>query len=130
MKTNIIDTPQKVGEVVDVYGWVDTRRDHGKLIFIDLRDRSGKIQVVFVPGELHANADKLRSEWVIHVKGLIKSRPEKMINAQSPTGSIELEPQSLEIISEAQTLPFDIAGDGHDIKEEVRKPQNLFLNSF
>src|SRR3989338_6985993 len=99
-RTHILDTKDKVGESVELYGWVDTRRDHGKLIFIDLRDRSGIIQVVFASEDLHEQANKLRSEWVVHVKGIVKARPEKMINADSPTGTVEIQPEALEILSE------------------------------
>jgi len=71
-RTSIIDIKDLVGEAVDVYGWVHTRRDHGKLIFIDVRDRSGIAQVVFTPKTPnYEEANKLRSEWVIHLKGKV-----------------------------------------------------------
>ena len=73
-KTFIKDVPALAGKIAFVAGWVQVRRDHGKLIFIDLRDRSGVLQVVFAPDdkELHARADKLRSEWVVGIRGLVK----------------------------------------------------------
>ncbi|MFH1769419.1 MAG: aspartate--tRNA ligase [Parcubacteria group bacterium] len=119
-KLDIVETAHKVGETVDLFGWVDTRRDHGKLIFIDLRDRSGIIQVVFAPGELHDTADKLRPEWVIRVRGKVAERPENMVNADIETGKVELQPEELKIISEAETPPFEIGDDGKGINEELR----------
>lgn len=116
------ECPKKIGESVELSGWVDVRRDHGKLIFIDLRDASGTIQVVFTPAdkELLSNADRLRSEWVVTVWGLVKERPENMRNDKIPTGSIEIEAGGLEILNEAETPPFDIHDDGKQIGEEVR----------
>ena len=118
----IADTPSKIGKKVELAGWVDTRRDHGKLIFIDLRDESGLVQMVFTPADanLHKEADRLRPEWVIRVIGLVKERPKGMQNENLPTGSVELETQSLEILNPAETLPFDIAGSGLEIDEEIR----------
>lgn len=116
------DTPQHVGEMVTLNGWVHGRRDHGKLIFIDLRDRWGIVQVVFTPAdkELLAIADRLRSEWVIQLEGLVKERPAGMQNAELLTGQIEIEAKGLEILSEAQTPPFAIDTDGHEIGEDHR----------
>ncbi|MEK7645752.1 MAG: OB-fold nucleic acid binding domain-containing protein, partial [Patescibacteria group bacterium] len=78
-RTSIVDIKDLVGQTVDVCGWVHTRRDHGKLIFIDIRDRSGIAQIVFSPANknIHELASQLRSEWVIHLKGKINTRPEK-----------------------------------------------------
>lgn len=103
-------------------GWVDVRRDHGKLIFIDLRDRWGKVQVVFSPkgSELLKTADKLRSEWVVAIEGLVKERPKGMENPDLPMGSVEIEATGLEILSEAKTPPFDLSGNGYDIGEDSR----------
>lgn len=122
-RTNIIDTTGKVGESVELFGWVNIRRDHGKIVFIDLRDRSGIIQMVFVPshGEMYDKAQKLRTEWVIHVTGTVAKRPEKMINPESPTGMIEIQPTALEILSEAATPPFPLDTDGYDIDEDQRR---------
>lgn len=103
-------------------GWVQARRDHGKLIFIDFRDRWGMVQVVFTPGnkELFRQANELRPEWVITLKGLVKERPKGMENLEVATGSIEIEATSLEIFSKAKTPPFPIDTDGYDIDEEIR----------
>ncbi|MEK7615787.1 MAG: aspartate--tRNA ligase [Patescibacteria group bacterium] len=116
-RTHIIETKDKVGQNVELFGWVNTRRDHGKLIFIDLRDRSGVVQVVFNNDE---QAQKLRSEWVVHITGLVKARPEKMINPDTPTGRVEIQPEALEILSEAATPPFPLETDGMEISEENR----------
>ena len=122
MRTNIIDTKNKAGEEVELFGWVGGRRDHGKIIFIDLRDRSGVAQVVFVPGdaELYKTAETLRSEWVVKITGKVAQRPEKMINKEIPTGTIEIQPTKLEVLSEAVTPPFALNTDGREIGEEVR----------
>ena len=121
-RTSIVDIKDLVGETVDVYGWVHTRRDHGKLIFIDIRDRSGMAQVVFTPGnkDIHELASQLRSEWVIHLKGKINARPDKMVNADIPTGKVEIEPIELEILNKSETPPFPIDTNGLEIGEEHR----------
>ncbi len=111
----IVDTVDKIGEVVELYGWVDSKRDHKKIIFIDLRDRSGMVQVV--GGE---NFKELTSEDVVYIKGLVKKRPEKLINPKLKTGSIEIEAQELKIISKAVGLPIHINTDGYEIDEDVR----------
>ena len=121
MRTNIIDTKNKVGEKVEVYGWVATRRDHGKLVFIDLRDRSGVLQIVFTPKSKDYDlAQKFRSEWVLKVVGLVQQRPGTMVNKETETGEIEIVPESAEVLSEAQTPPFAIDTDGYEIGEESR----------
>jgi aspartyl-tRNA synthetase len=121
-RTKISDTVKMAGQEVTVAGWVAVRRDMGKLIFIDLRDVSGILQVVFVPGneELMASASRLRSEWVVEITGKIKERPKKMANDKISTGSVEMEALKINILNEAQTLPFDIDSDGRDINEEIR----------
>ena len=119
----IKDIVGKVGQQTDLFGWVDNRRDHGKIIFIDLRDRTGICQVVFGPWsdrEIYERAQKLRGEWVIKISGLIKERPADMINKNIPTGTVEIEAKTLDVLNESQTPPFEIASDGRDISEEVR----------
>lgn len=100
---------QHIGEEVSIAGWVDVRRDHGKLIFIDLRDASGKVQMVILPNheEAHLKAQELRPEWVIKVKGNINARPEKMINKDQQNGDLEVEVLEIEVLSKAKELPFD-----------------------
>ena len=121
-RTHILDTKDLVGQTVELYGWVHVRRDHGKIIFIDLRDRSGTVQMVFTPalGEHYTLAQSLRSEFVIHVTGTVVTRPEKMVNPDIPTGRVEVQPTALEILSEAITPPFPLDTDGKEIDEEAR----------
>lgn len=116
------DTVSKIGEEVTLFGWVDSRRDHGKLIFIDLRDRWGMVQAVFTPGdkELLKRADELRPEWVIRLSGKVKERPKGMQNSELPTGTIELEATDFEVLNRAKTPPFPLDTDGYDINEETR----------
>ena len=118
----IDETKNLVGKEVNLFGWVNVRRDHGKIIFIDLRDRSGVAQVVFTPSnkDVYELANKLRSEWVVRLKGKVNARPEKMVNLEIPTGKVEIEPLELEILNEAETPPFPIDTDGQEIDEEVR----------
>ncbi|OGN02401.1 MAG: hypothetical protein A2655_01565 [Candidatus Yanofskybacteria bacterium RIFCSPHIGHO2_01_FULL_43_42] len=121
-RTPIDETKNLVGKEVNLFGWVNVRRDHGKIIFIDLRDRSGVAQVVFTPSnkDVYELANKLRSEWVVRLKGKVNARPEKMVNLEIPTGKVEIEPLELEILNEAETPPFPIDTDGQEIDEEVR----------
>ena len=121
-RTYIKDLKDKIGEEVTLMGWVDIRRDHGKLIFIDMRDMSGKVQMVALPNhtEAHASASTLRPEWVIKIEGKVNQRPEKMVNKDEQNGTLEIEILSIAVLNEAQTSPFDVRGDGHDIGEDVR----------
>jgi aspartyl-tRNA synthetase len=112
---------ENVGETVQLSGWVQKRRDLGGLIFIDLRDRSGLVQVVFSPEastDALAIADQARSEYVITIKGSVQPR-EGGINENLATGEIEVKADSIEIISEAKTTPFYITDDV-DVSEEMR----------
>jgi len=115
------ETINKIGEKAKVSGWVNVRRDHGKLIFIDLRDRSGILQIVFSGAnkDLWKSADTLRPEWVVSIEGLIKERPEKLKNPKLETGNIELEAENIEILNEAKTPPFEI-GQKNKVNEELR----------
>jgi len=117
-----IETVKYLGKKVKVCCWVNTRRDHGKIIFIDLRDRSGILQTVFIPQNqsVYKSAQELRPEWVIQIEGKIKERPKGMQNTKIETGKVELEAEKLEILAEAKTLPFSIEGDGYEINEEKR----------
>ncbi len=119
MKRNFVEeTVNKIGEKVKVSGWVNVRRDHGKIIFIDLRDRTGLLQVVFA-GDIVKKANQLRSEWVVSIEGKIKERPENLKNPKIETGAIEMEAEELEILNEAKTPPFEI-GAKDEINEEIR----------
>lgn len=109
-RTLIEETPEKVGEVVTVKGWVHARRDHGKLIFIDIRDRTGYLQAVAFGGdsEVFETASALRSEYVASVTGEVKARGERQINAETPTGTIELKIQAITILNTSETPVFEI----------------------
>jgi aspartyl-tRNA synthetase len=107
---------------VDLYGWVARRRDHGGLIFIDLRDRWGVVQVVFDPEEspeAHAAAQGLRSEFVVHVRGCVRRRPAGMENPKLATGEVEVRAQGLEVLTSSRTPPFPI-DEGPEPEETVR----------
>ena len=112
----------KVGEVVRLLGWVQRRRDHGGLIFVDLRDRSGIVQVVFGPekmGAEFATVESLRSEFVVSIRGQVIARPEGMINPNLATGQIEIIAESLEILNGAKTPPYYLV-DQVEVDETVR----------
>jgi aspartyl-tRNA synthetase len=109
------------GKSVKLCGWINSRRDHGKLIFIDLRDRTGLCQVVFTPKcESYNLSEKLRSEWVVEIEGKVNKRPEGMVNPKLETGKVEVKAETLKILSEAKTLPFPIDVSGFEINEEKR----------
>lgn len=110
----IADTVKSVGEKVKLQGWVGSIRDHGKITFLDLRDRTGIIQSV---GQ---NLEKITPESVIEIIGTVVARPEKLINPNIETGKVEVQIEELKIISLSRELPLPIAGDGYDIDEEVR----------
>lgn len=114
---------ENIGKEVSLAGWVHRRRDHGGLIFIDMRDRYGLTQLVFDPvknPDAHQMAEKLRSEWVIAVKGEVIPRAEGMANAKLPTGDIEVFVREIEILSKAKTPPFSICDDTIAVNEEIR----------
>ncbi|MCX6712769.1 MAG: aspartate--tRNA ligase [Candidatus Vogelbacteria bacterium] len=121
-RTLIKDLGEKIGQEVVIKGWVDVRRDHGKLIFIDLRDRSGKVQMVALPNhtEAHTAASTVRPEWVLAVTGLVNKRPEKMVNAGILNGDIELEITGVEVLNESLTPPFSINEDTKLVDENLR----------
>jgi len=112
-----------IGGRIKLCGWVNSRRDHGKIIFIDLRDKKGTIQIVFsnnLKPELYNLSQKLRPEWVIEVTGEVVKRPKGMENLKIETGTIEIKAETLKVFSEAKTLPFSIENDGYEINEEKR----------
>jgi aspartyl-tRNA synthetase len=110
-----------IGQDIIVCGWVHSRRDHGGVIFIDLRDREGLLQIVFQPEnkEIFKIAEGLRSEYVILVKGLVRKRPEGTLNHNMPTGSVELVVAQLEVLNTCPGLPFEIS-DYTETSEELR----------
>ncbi|PIR97119.1 MAG: aspartate--tRNA ligase [Candidatus Doudnabacteria bacterium CG10_big_fil_rev_8_21_14_0_10_41_10] len=121
-RTLIFETLKQTEKEVTIKGWVAVRRDHGKLIFLDIRDVSGLIQVVVNPKvskDSHKTAEKLRSEFVVAITGKINKRPEKLVNKDLETGSVEMIATKIEILSEAKNLPFEIP-EADDVKEETR----------
>lgn len=121
-RIHIKDLHEHAEKEVTISGWVNIRRDHGKLIFIDLRDETGMVQMVALPNheEAHKIADTIRPEWVIEVKGLVNKRPEKMVNKDEKNGDIEIEVLDIKILNEAETPPIDVTTDGSEIGEEHR----------
>ncbi|MDX1607982.1 MAG: aspartate--tRNA ligase [Candidatus Spechtbacterales bacterium] len=113
---------EKSNQEVELAGWVDSRRDHGKLIFIDLRDKTGKVQVVIKPDakEAYKIAQDIRDEWVVSIKGVVKERPENMKNADIETGGFEIPATELKVLNSSKTPPFPLNTDGYDLSEEVR----------
>ncbi len=115
-----------VDEVVTLCGWVSSRRDHGQLIFIDLRDRYGLTQCVFDPEtspEAHKAAEQARGEWTLRVTGSIRHRPEGTVNPKMPTGEVEMLVTDLQVLSQSLTPPFEISSDtdaGEDIRLKYR----------
>ncbi|MBK5931794.1 aspartate--tRNA ligase [Halochromatium salexigens] len=107
---------------VSLCGWVHRRRDHGGVIFIDLRDRSGLVQVVFDPdrADIFALAEQVRSEYVLALSGRVRARPEGTENPDLPTGQVEVLGLSLQVLNAAETPPFQLDEHGADTSEEVR----------
>ena len=115
-------TKNDIGKEVKLAGWVLRRRDHGGVIFVDLRDRTGFAQIVFNPQvneEAHNKAQDLRSEFVISVEGKVRARSEEMINSKIPTGEIEVMVEKLELLNTSETPPFMLEDD-IDTNEEIR----------
>ena len=113
-RTLAIDSLKNISKTVLLKGWVDSRRDHGKIIFFDLRDRSGIVQVV-----TDQKID-IGNEDVIEVEGKVVKRPEKMANKNISTGTVEVQAEKIKILAKAKGLPIPIDKDGYEIEEEVR----------
>lgn len=114
------ETIHQLGKEILLKGWVDTRRDHGKIMFLDLRDRSGIVQLVVTPEVSSYSTPGVSAEDVVEVIGLVKERPAGMINPNLETGKVEVEVKSIKTISQAKELPFPIDTDGYEVNEEVR----------
>lgn len=113
MRTLILDSVVKIGETITINGWVKIRRDHGKLIFLDIADRSARVQVVVnkkVSEEAYLAAREINPEDAVELTGKVNQRPETAINKNLPTGTVEIEAISLRSLAKAQTLPFDMGG--------------------
>jgi len=119
-----IKTIEKVGERVLVKGWVHARRDMGKIVFIDLRDKEGLLQVVLTPGDLsefdYEAVKKVRPEWVVELEGEVQERGGKQVNENMSTGTVEVLAKTFKVINEAETLPFEIDKDTRVVNEELR----------
>jgi len=110
---------EHVGQTVTLAGWVARRRDHGGVIFIDLRDRSGSVQVVFREGEMAERAHRLRAEFCVQVVGEVVARPAGNENPELPTGAIEITATALTVLSESAPLPFPV-DEYSEVGEEIR----------
>lgn len=115
MRTLAARIKDQIGKNVILNGWVDGRRTHGKIVFLDLRDRSGIVQLV-----LSKEMTDARPEDVVEVTGIVRERPAEMVNPKLETGTVEVAVESLTVISKAHELPFPIDTDGYEINEEVR----------
>ncbi len=115
----VIDTGH-LDQAVELCGWVHRRRDHGGVIFIDLRDYTGLVQVVFDPDReaIFSQAEQVRNEYVLKITGKVRHRPEGTVNPQMPTGEIEVLVTDLEVLNRAETPPFQL--DDNDVSEEHR----------
>jgi aspartyl-tRNA synthetase len=115
--------PDRVDDEVRVAGWVNRRRDHGGLIFIDLRDRTGIVQLVFHPdtsGEAFELAHKLRAEDVLSARGKVVRRDAETINPALPTGEVEVAVAEAALLADSETPPFQIEGYADDVGEDTR----------
>ena len=113
---------EHIGKTVTLAGWVHRRRDHGGLIFIDLRDREGIVQVVFNPDnaqDIHAIAESLRNEWVVQVTGTVTARPEGTENPNMATGEVEVSTEQVRVLNESKTPPFYI-NEESEVDELIR----------
>ncbi|MCP2732010.1 aspartate--tRNA ligase [Limnofasciculus baicalensis] len=127
MRTNYCGEVKKeqIGKTVTLCGWVDRRRDHGGVIFLDLRDRSGIIQIVSDPQrtpDSYADAEKLRNEYVVSITGRVLARPDDSLNPKLPTGEIEVYADKIELLNSVRKqLPFQVAtGDNESVREDLR----------
>jgi aspartyl-tRNA synthetase len=131
-RTYIGDAGQKTGKTILIKGWVDVRRDQGKMVFFDFRDMTGMIQGVVLPNraEVIEIAKTARPECVVAVEGIVNKRPEKNVVADKQNGDIELEITAITILNNAEPLPFEVNVDTKDVNEEVRlKHRYLDLRS-
>ena len=121
-RTFAIDTPTKVGEMITVAGWVHSRRDHGGLIFIDLRDHTGLVQLVINPEQAEAFrlAENLRDEFVIRASGVVTERGEGLKNPNIASGNVEIVVENLEILNRAETLPIQPFAEENQAGEDLR----------
>ncbi len=119
IRTRTHEVTAKVGETVTVYGWINSRRDHGKITFFDLRDRWGLLQIVATES-VGPELGEIRPEWVVKIVGNVAQRPEKLVNPNIISGTVELQATSIEVIGRAATPPFQIDQDTSAVDEETR----------
>lgn len=124
MRIHTTETVDKIGQEVLLKGWVNARRDMGKIVFFDLRDRSGIVQVVCVPAELDEKSldevKKVRLEYCVELKGMVQERGAKQKNSDMPTGNVEILAKNFKILTESEAMPFDVSTDTKTINEEMR----------
>ena len=118
----IKDLEKNIGKEVVITGWVNIRRDQGKMVFFDMRDMTGLVQCVALPSRTEAieKAKEIRPEWVLKITGLVNKRPDKNIKESVLNGSVELETVNIEVLNRADTPPIDVSTDGYEIGEEHR----------
>lgn len=118
----IKDLKDNIGKEVVIAGWLDVRRDQGKMVFFDMRDMTGRVQCVVLPNhtEVVEKAKEIRPEWVLKVSGIVNKRPEKDIKLNSLNSGLEIEVLKIEILNKAETPPIDLSTEGHEIGEEHR----------
>ena len=115
-RTLIGDLKQRTGQQVTIKGWVSVRRDQGKLVFFDIRDRSGTVQAVVLPkSAAFEDAKDIRVEYVLSIDGTVNARPEKNVNEKVPNGDIELSIDAIKVLAKAEPLPFDMSADGFNL---------------
>lgn len=121
-RTLALDTTTKISETVTLSGWVNSRRDHGGLIFVDIRDHTGVVQLVVNPeqAEAFALAESVRDEYVLTATGEVKEREDGLKNPNLPTGNIEIVVSSLELLNKSEPLPVNVHDDGQQSGEELR----------
>lgn len=119
-----VETSKLINETVTINGWVNARRNMGKIVFLDMRDRSAIVQVVVVPGELDDASkelvDQIRPEYVLAITGVVQERGEKQKNPDMATGEVEILAKSIEILNKCETPPFEIDKDSSTVGEELR----------
>ena len=123
-RIKITETVNEVDKKIKICGWVHSRRNLGKIIFINLRDQSGLVQVIVAPKEIDADSlsiiDKIKHEFVLEIEGTVNKRPDNQINEEMSTGSIEILAKKISILNESETLPFEINSEERQANEELR----------
>src|SRR3990167_1860012 len=114
-RISTLGTVSKVGQEIELAGWVNARRNMGKIVFLDIRDREGVVQAVAVPSQMDEQSierlKEVRPEWVLSIKGVVQERGEKQKNPDMPTGLVEILIKELVVLNTAETPPFEIDKD-------------------